>query len=536
MAVTTAILFERACSKLGIEVEEVSFFTNGNVDFSIQGTSTVADLFIGKLVDTGSAVGVYMANSVVANLHVGEMSFDDNWQANSGTTLNLMVSQLSGGAGSIENGTVNVTEAGIKSGMRQPCQVSTTADIADLAAGAPDTVDGVSVSLGDRVLVKDQSSASENGVYVVDTVGTGADGAWSRALDFEKAESGDIEAGVTYYIQEGTVGGGGFLTLTTTGNITIGSTSLVFENKTGGGAGSLGGSTGATDDAILLADGTGGSTAKSSDITLAAIRSPVKMPCRVATTADVADLAAGAPDAVDGVSVAVNDRILVWHQDSLDADPKNGVYTVTTVGTGSDGVWARAVDFDDATSDLIEAGNEVYVQEGDLNGGSKFLLRTTGAITIGSTALEFVPMSGLLRSDASSTEIEASGAFTTGVKWSDSINLRDHNELAVFFLPDTLGTVTEVTVVIAWSDDGSTVPFGTGDYYQLSDFDIANQTDGTFNGKVYTAKFTTIGGELVAGNGIHLSYPKRGGYCRIGVTADQNFQGDYSLRSQRLTV
>lgn len=78
---------------------------------------------------------------------------------------------------------------------------ATTANIADLATGAPDTVDGVSLAVGDRVLVKDQSTGSQNGIYVVDTVGTGANGVWTRVEDFF---TGDIvERGCIVFTQAG---------------------------------------------------------------------------------------------------------------------------------------------------------------------------------------------------------------------------------------------------------------------------------------------------------------------------------------------
>lgn len=62
--------------------------------------------------------------------------------------------------------------AGMK--WRDPVVVATTANIS--LSGAQ-TINGVSVVAGDRVLVKDQSTAAQNGVYVV------ASGAWSRATD-----------------------------------------------------------------------------------------------------------------------------------------------------------------------------------------------------------------------------------------------------------------------------------------------------------------------------------------------------------------
>jgi hypothetical protein len=182
--------------------------------------------------------------------------------------------------------------------------------------------------------------------------------------------------------------------------------------------------------------------------------SPVKRPCRVATTANVATLSGGAPLVVDGVTLVTGDRVLVWNQSTAS---QNGIYKVTTPGTGSDGTWTRDADFDDATKDHVTAGIEVYVQEGDSYSRTKFFLTTTGAITIGSTSLEFVPMGGLARTDASSTEVIASTAFTTGWNWSSAINLRDYSEIAIFFNPTAIGSNTQVDIAVQWSDDGSTI-------------------------------------------------------------------------------
>lgn len=49
--------------------------------------------------------------------------------------------------------------------------------------GAPNTVDGVSLSEGDRVLVKSQTNPDENGIYVVSTLGAGSNGVWDRSHD-----------------------------------------------------------------------------------------------------------------------------------------------------------------------------------------------------------------------------------------------------------------------------------------------------------------------------------------------------------------
>lgn len=63
----------------------------------------------------------------------------------------------------------------------------TIGNIADLGAGAPNSVDGYTPSANDDILVGQQTDASENGIYNVDTVGTGSDGAWTRETSRDTA-------------------------------------------------------------------------------------------------------------------------------------------------------------------------------------------------------------------------------------------------------------------------------------------------------------------------------------------------------------
>jgi hypothetical protein len=71
-----------------------------------------------------------------------------------------------------------------------------------LSGGAPATVDGVTLSAGDRVLVAGQTDKSQNGIYEVDISGTGSNGTWSRASDFDI--NSDVSAGVIIMVTEGT--------------------------------------------------------------------------------------------------------------------------------------------------------------------------------------------------------------------------------------------------------------------------------------------------------------------------------------------
>lgn len=111
---------------------------------------------------------------------------------------------------------------------------------------------------------------------------------------------------------------------------------------------------------------------------------------RVATTADVADLATGAPDTVNGVALNANDRILVKDQ----ADPtENGIYIAQTVGTGSNGTWVRATDMDEDAE--ISALIIVQVVEGGPSqADTLWMLDSTGGLVIGTSDINFVKVSG----------------------------------------------------------------------------------------------------------------------------------------------
>lgn len=112
-----------------------------------------------------------------------------------------------------------------------------------------DAVDGVTLATGDRILIKNQSTASENGIYVV-----AASGAPTRATD---ADSGAELQGATAYISEGTTNGGTTWTLSTTGSITPGSTSLSFTQFSGASAATAGAGLTATGNVFAVGAGTG---------------------------------------------------------------------------------------------------------------------------------------------------------------------------------------------------------------------------------------------------------------------------------------
>lgn len=90
------------------------------------------------------------------------------------------------------------------------------------------SIDGVSMSSGDRVLVKDQTTGSENGIYIWN----GAASAMTRATDADA--NAEVTAGMAVFVSEGTANGDKAFVLTTNDPITIGSTALVFTQFGGG--------------------------------------------------------------------------------------------------------------------------------------------------------------------------------------------------------------------------------------------------------------------------------------------------------------
>lgn len=95
-------------------------------------------------------------------------------------------------------------------------RVASTANLAALSGLL--TVDGVTLLAGDRVLVKDQATASQNGIWVA------ASGAWARAAD---ASQGTLTADAAVFVEEGTQADTQWR-LTTNDPITVGTTALAF--------------------------------------------------------------------------------------------------------------------------------------------------------------------------------------------------------------------------------------------------------------------------------------------------------------------
>ena len=117
--------------------------------------------------------------------------------------------------------------------VKQSVRVATTAAVnlaADLQTG--DVIDGVTLAAGDRVLVKNQVSGSENGIYVAVASGTAL-----RSSDANGTiDTGELKPGTFAFVEEGTVNSDKGFVVSTNGTITIDSTAIAWTQFSGAGS------------------------------------------------------------------------------------------------------------------------------------------------------------------------------------------------------------------------------------------------------------------------------------------------------------
>lgn len=110
---------------------------------------------------------------------------------------------------------------------KQPVRAATTANGTLATAFANgQTIDGVVLVTGDRILLKDQTARPENGIYAVN-----ASGAPTRATDFN---AGTKALGSVVLVTNGTVNADKVYVCTTNASINLGTTALVFAEMAGG--------------------------------------------------------------------------------------------------------------------------------------------------------------------------------------------------------------------------------------------------------------------------------------------------------------
>lgn len=245
----------------------------------------------------GNTVGIYMDGSAQAstrdtNVYVAQPTD----LTSAGLYVGVWANDVSG-LGTLQLRTTTVGGPGyVGSTNRAPVRVLA---LTNVTLTGPQTVDGITLNNGDRVLCTGQTTGTENGIWVVNTAPLGA---WSRGADMGVGSNAN-RAWVP--VSEGTYAGQAWLCTAgynapgspvVTGPFVVGTSVLTFQYSSSG--------------------------------------YDYKIPARAVER--VASLALNGAATVDGVALATGDRVLATAQV---AAVDNGIYVVNTAGA-----WTRALD------------------------------------------------------------------------------------------------------------------------------------------------------------------------------------------------
>jgi len=188
--------------------------------------------------DAAPTFRALVAADIPSLAHTKISDFDTGVQANRLDQMAAPTGSVSLNSQTITNlaDPVNASDAASKSfvestaqglDVKDSCVAATTANITiSTALNNGDTLDGVTLSTNDRVLVKDQSTASENGIYVVGS-------SPARATDLA---AGDDAAGFFTFVEQGTVNAdNGFVCTSNKGSAVVGTNNLTIAQFSGAG-------------------------------------------------------------------------------------------------------------------------------------------------------------------------------------------------------------------------------------------------------------------------------------------------------------
>ena len=200
-------------------------YTDGSID-----TAHIADaqITLAKLASNSVNSSKIVDDSIV-NADINSSAAIDATKIHNGSISNTEFAYLNGVSSAIQTqidtkaatSYVNDAVAGLRTRIIAECASTANVTISS-ALEAGDTIDGVTLVAGDRVLLKDQSTASENGLYTA--VASGA-GAASRDTQFNSIAE---LSGQMVVVNQGSANDNKIFLCTTNSDATLGSTSITY--------------------------------------------------------------------------------------------------------------------------------------------------------------------------------------------------------------------------------------------------------------------------------------------------------------------
>lgn len=439
---TTAIALNRASASQSL--------TGVSIDGSAGSATNATNVGVTNDVATSTAVYPTWVEANTGNNAVKTSSTALSFVPNTGV---LSATGFSGSGASLTNLTAGNLSGTIPSGVlgNSTVYIGTTAvalnrSSASLALTGITSIDGTATNATKVGTTNDTSSTTGYIAWVGANSGNNPVKVTSSKLTFN-ASTGTLAA---------TVFSGSGASLTSIPQSAVTNLSTDLSDKLNKAGDTMSGNLAMGSNKITgLGDGTSSSDAVNKGqldaaITAASMGMDVKASVRAATTANLSGItynATGgtsgrgqittAPNTLDGVTLAAGDRILVKNQTTK---AQNGIYAVSTLGSGSNGVWDRATDFDADAE--VTANSFTFVEEGTSNGDTGWVLTTNAPITIGGssgTGLDFTQFSG-------------PGAFTAGTGLTSSGTTfsvdRTNNgtKVPLMYTTDLTGSSTSYTV------------------------------------------------------------------------------------------
>lgn len=192
---------------------DVAINTNKfNVTAASGNTTIAGTLGVTGATTLSSTLGVTGNTTIGGTLGVtGVITAGANIDANSHKIVNL--AEPTADSDAATKYYVDAARSGLD--IKNSVRAATTANI---TLSNTQTIDGVALSNGDRVLVKDQTTASENGIYVV------ASGSWSRSTDAD--QPAELNPGTFVFIEEGSVNSDTGFVVVSDGALVIGTDAI----------------------------------------------------------------------------------------------------------------------------------------------------------------------------------------------------------------------------------------------------------------------------------------------------------------------